>query len=538
MDSQNNILNVDELLAQATCAILTKKNGEYNAIASAWLLSEQGHLVTAGHTFKSQETKIGGNVWVQFLDQPPIEAILEKMSYESDKGIDFAILKLIDSPINRVPLRSMLIRDLNGEFILRGYGTSLPNQQSIGQGLILGTARRGKSSENRIFQLRSQELAYEGFSGGAVYSNQFDAVVAIQTEAKMGSQTILAMPLFRVVDYWKEIEGFASLPGTCFVIAPKDRLDKLANEVVRPVMAEELKYEVKTSEPEQIGDNDLSNIEQAELIVADVTGNDPNVIYELAVGHGMGTPDIILGEENADHSAMPFNVTEIKLDDVESAKKILRKKIKAIKAIEDTIAKSKSTPTNLVAKSLRAPLTEISPAYGLALGHFYNFVKQVGDALLDAVTNPSIKIIVNDEEITDEQREKVLLSIVIPKRLQWADHQFINREVKKLAVSASVSLPDRPRPFTLWALKNSEGGFIQLVDIFPTAMGVITKAIDQRLQTSSGQRSRTPWRELEDKEIARFSSSLSILIQSESGLARVVKVKSWKTVFPQLPDTP
>jgi hypothetical protein len=419
----------------------------------------------------------------------------------------------------------MLVNRVEGDFLLRGYGTNLPYSQSGGKGEFRPRNIRAYRAEYVLFQLLSPELAYEGYSGGAVYSTQLEAVVAIQTEAKPATQTILAMPLYRVVE-------------SCFVIAPQGRLDTLADEIVRPVVTEECGYEVKTSQPGQVGLLDLGRVEQAELIVADVTGNRAEVIYELAAGHGAGIPDIILGEqaEYASYREMPFSVLPIEIANVEQAREQLRSRIRALKKTMDDL---EGTPTNLITKSLRAPLTQLSPAYGLALGHFYNFVKHVGDALLDAPIDSSIKVIVGDEQIPPEQCENVVLTIVIPRRLEWADHEYINRIAKRFTVSASVLSIQRPRPFTLWALKDREDGLVQLVDIFPTAMGVIARAIDQRLNvTDPGQRSNLTWREIEEKEIHRFSSSLLRLIQSNAALSEKVRVRSWQSVFPALGEGP
>jgi hypothetical protein len=88
-------------------------------------------------------------------------------------------------------------------------------------------------------------------------------------------------------------------------------------------------------------------------------------------------------------------------------------------------------------------------------------------------------------------------------------------------------------------LKREEAHGVELVDIFSTAMGVIAIAIDQRMgSTDRVQRNRIAWREIENKELLRFSSSLLNLIHADAALSEVVRVRSWESVFPELRDSP
>ena len=44
-------MNHDELLTQATCAVLIKNQ----IVGTAWLVSDEGHLLTAGHVLGTEE---------------------------------------------------------------------------------------------------------------------------------------------------------------------------------------------------------------------------------------------------------------------------------------------------------------------------------------------------------------------------------------------------------------------------------------------------------------------------------------------------
>src|SRR5271165_2172238 len=85
---------------------------------------------------------------------------------------------------------------------------------------------------------------------------------------------------------------------TCFVIGPigKDgsperrHADLLLNAMIKHVLeAEEFGYKVKRADedadPGMIGDRVISDIINAELVVADLTDLNPNAFYELGIRH-------------------------------------------------------------------------------------------------------------------------------------------------------------------------------------------------------------------------------------------------------------
>ncbi|PPH65806.1 hypothetical protein C5D25_03210 [Rathayibacter sp. AY1D7] len=61
------------------------------------------------------------------------------------------------------------------------------------------------------------------------------------------------------------------------------------------------------SSPDSITGAVIRRIHDSDLIVADLTGHNPNVFYELAVAHGYGKPTIHLLEEG---ETMPFDIAD------------------------------------------------------------------------------------------------------------------------------------------------------------------------------------------------------------------------------------
>src|SRR5580658_3720369 len=103
----------------------------------------------------------------------------------------------------------------------------------------------------------------------------------------------------------------------CFIIGPmKDmaRLWKLRDLIVRPIL-KEFGYGASTPDSGDIGNvmhQVLLGLEQADILIADITGNNPNVLYELGIYHAFGKPSIIIKEEKggAAAEACPFDIQE------------------------------------------------------------------------------------------------------------------------------------------------------------------------------------------------------------------------------------
>jgi len=134
----------------------------------------------------------------------------------------------------------------------------------------------------------------------------------------------------------------------CFLICPigaensKERLntDKLQKHILEPVLLEagfEIVRADKMSESGLISTQILSKIVECPLVVADLTGHNPNVFYELALRHAVRKPYIqMIFEEDR----IPFDVSGVRtihynlsdLDKVEKTKIEISSQISTIKA--------------------------------------------------------------------------------------------------------------------------------------------------------------------------------------------------------------
>ncbi len=193
-------LSIDELLLQATCAVVI--NGKL--CGTAWLVSIEGHLLTAGHVLGKESPF--NEVEVRFAEDIPRKAYKLQWDYQPNTGSDFAVLQLVDPPTDRSPLPISLSKSVLGKLKIRGYGLSLKDQ-SVGSGEFLGIYDPQDFSGNRLFLVNSKETGEVGYSGSAVFSEELHAVVAIQIEATTakvgaGRDTVLAMPLYRIGQRW------------------------------------------------------------------------------------------------------------------------------------------------------------------------------------------------------------------------------------------------------------------------------------------------------------------------------------------------
>jgi hypothetical protein len=139
-------------------------------------------------------------------------------------------------------------------------------------------------------------------------------------------------------------------PKSCFVIAPigdpggpiRKRSDQVLRHLIRPVL-EPLGYSVtradEISQPGMITRQVTQRVLESSVVVADLTGHNPNVFYELAIRHAIKKPLVqLIGIDDT----IPFDVAGMRtikvnirdLDSVEEAKDELGRQVQAIEVGE------------------------------------------------------------------------------------------------------------------------------------------------------------------------------------------------------------
>jgi DNA repair exonuclease SbcCD ATPase subunit len=89
----------------------------------------------------------------------------------------------------------------------------------------------------------------------------------------------------------------------------EEEFEKLYEKTIVPTL-EEQGYEVNkadsTDTQRAILEDIIKGITDADLIIADLTGENPNVFYELGVAHGLGVPTVLIAQ---DVTELPFDLS-------------------------------------------------------------------------------------------------------------------------------------------------------------------------------------------------------------------------------------
>jgi len=130
----------------------------------------------------------------------------------------------------------------------------------------------------------------------------------------------------------------------CFVITPigdnnsdiRRHIDGIIEQAIEPALGE--KYEIvaahKKYEIGSINDRVIKSVLEADLVVANLTNTNPNVMYELAIRHSFGKPAIVIAVEG---TKLPFDVVDentiFYINDPTGANELKHKLIEFEKAI-------------------------------------------------------------------------------------------------------------------------------------------------------------------------------------------------------------
>ena len=170
----------------------------------------------------------------------------------------------------------------------------------------------------------------------------------------------------------------------CFVIGPMGggqmtRLRRLATDVIQPLVRQH-GFEVETPDHADVGrimDQVLLSLDQAELLVADLTGNNPNVLYELAVYHMTGRPYVTVRDtaRALDGERTPFDIqayryVEINLDDPAEAREQLAPVIERLFARGNR----RNRYSNPITDAYQNPATHLRYATAMAENYIRNFI--------------------------------------------------------------------------------------------------------------------------------------------------------------------
>lgn len=138
----------------------------------------------------------------------------------------------------------------------------------------------------------------------------------------------------------------------CFVISPigepesevRKRADMVFNHIIQPAVEQQGYQAVRAdniSEPGNITSQVIEYVVESDLVIADLTGSNPNVFYELAIRHAYRKPLIQMIEEG---QTIPFDVASdraifFSTDDIakaEEAKEAIMSQINTIEEFDES----------------------------------------------------------------------------------------------------------------------------------------------------------------------------------------------------------
>ncbi len=303
------------------------------------------------------------------------------------------------------------------------------------------------------------------------------------------------------------------------------RLNRIKNELLAPILGPlgyliTLPHEPRGSA--QIFKSIMANLDTADLLVADLSEDNPNVYYELAIRHSLGLPYVLISTEQKPR----FDIQDLRFfryNPNDLTGEGLQSPLAEFLAERHGDVLRGTDVTNPITDFYGAPLAEVSPAAGLALGYFKNFVEF---AVPNMLRND---VVIGDQSLPKKLRLKLRLQIWIPDEVRSADQHYINDRLVDSGRLAKARIVRSPRDTSLYALPGPTESSA-LVDV-PTTMSVISTAITSRYPDRQLDKESHQWKVLQAQEIERFTDHLRRQIRNASDLniARHVSIHDWST---------
>jgi hypothetical protein len=316
----------------------------------------------------------------------------------------------------------------------------------------------------------------------------------------------------------------------CLVIGPmktdEDRkLQKRLSNLVGKLLSE---FRVETPDIPQQGGimrQIMARLDQADMVVADITGSNPSVMYELGIRHCIGLPTVMVrgkveGVENTqEKDPVAFDLQHYRYIEVDFSKSAEEQTALAA-ALQASLKGSELGNTapqiaeNPVTEFYKdTPLIEASPAAGLALGYYVNLVKRTARALADS---KCAVFLLDDERkkqvgaLNAQEIARLSLHVYIPSKIQDMSTSHADSfRIHMGAVNVEVTAPGR-RVGTFYHRATDS-----LIDI-PTTLSALEETLNRRLPNNQGNFDSPEARFILARELDRFRGVITRLIDKQT----------------------
>lgn len=253
----------------------------------------------------------------------------------------------------------------------------------------------------------------------------------------------------------------------CFIITPignegsdiRRHIDGIVDAAIIPVLEDELGYKVEVSHridmPGNIPKQVITSVFDSELVIANLTDNNPNVMYELALRHCFGSvviiiakdgtviPSDIKGERTIFYIDDAKGVIELK-DDLRSMVTEINKcgKIEQYGPVYDAL-RDKLNKDNII-KEFSDQKT--ADAFTLIIDRLDNLEKNIyckNDSINTTIGNrikPDLEITISSEKLNKQKLRRVVEDAFLPilKKMQLKYSYLIgDNNVAKIFVTVS-----------------------------------------------------------------------------------------------------
>lgn len=231
----------------------------------------------------------------------------------------------------------------------------------------------------------------------------------------------------------------------CFVISPigeagseiRKRADQVLKHVIEPAVSacgfEAIRAD-KMSEPGMITSQVIQHIVDDPLVVADLTGSNPNVFYELAIRHAIRKPLVQVIQKG---DKIPFDVAGMRtipvdhkdLDSVDEARIEIEKQVRSI---ENKSPEEIDSPITVSIELQALRQSENPEQRSLA-----EFVSAVGDLRSD--------IAGIEKRLSDPYKlfpPELLMELVERPIIRSKEQEMMMREIRNIAAEIHKRAPD------------------------------------------------------------------------------------------------